>query len=104
MKHQPRKRFGQNFLQDKHIIAKIIDCFELRSEDHVLEIGPGQGALTWHIAPCVRQLDALEIDRDLYEMLLQKTADNQSLRVHLQDALKCQLQDYLSTPTEKLRV
>ena len=42
-----RKRFGQNFLHDKNIVEKIIRSIDPRLNDHVLEIGPGQGALTF---------------------------------------------------------
>lgn len=65
MEHRPRKRFGQNFLQNQHIIHHIIRALNLQTGDNVLEIGPGLGALT---QPLLRELDALtaiEIDRDL---------------------------------------
>ena len=65
MAHRPRKRFGQNFLQVKHIIDNIICSLNLQPSDNVLEIGPGLGALT---EPLLRELDtltAIEIDRDL---------------------------------------
>lgn len=65
MQHRPRKRFGQNFLQNPHIIDAIVRAFNPQATDHVVEIGPGLGALT---QPLLRQLNALtaiEIDRDL---------------------------------------
>ena len=65
MAHRPRKRFGQNFLQNAHIIDSIVRSLNLQPSDNVLEIGPGLGALT---QPLLRELDALtaiEIDTDL---------------------------------------
>ena len=45
----PKKKWGQNFLVDPNIIKKILDILEIQSEDKILEIGPGQGALTFSI-------------------------------------------------------
>ena len=44
---RPRKRFSQNFLHDKNIINKIVDAIKPLEDNHVIEIGPGQGALTF---------------------------------------------------------
>lgn len=65
MQHRPRKRFGQNFLQDQAIIAAIIGLIEPHHDDNILEIGPGLGALTLPLLRQVKQLTAIEIDRDL---------------------------------------
>ena len=46
LKHQPRKRFGQNFLQSQAVIYEIMDALHLQPHDKVVEIGPGLGALT----------------------------------------------------------
>lgn len=64
-KHQPRKRFGQNFLHDASIISEIVDAIGLNRDDNLVEIGPGMGALT---EPLLEQVDAMtviELDRDL---------------------------------------
>ncbi|OQY18355.1 MAG: ribosomal RNA small subunit methyltransferase A [Desulfobacteraceae bacterium 4572_35.1] len=84
--HRPRKRFGQNFLHDQNIIAAIIDAARLNQNDHVLEIGPGQGALTAKILPKVATLDIIEIDRDLAQTLVDR--DDERLTVHVGDALR----------------
>ncbi len=65
MIHRARKRFGQNFLQNRHIIDNIIRALNLQSSDNVLEIGPGLGALTQPLLRVLDQLTAIEIDRDL---------------------------------------
>jgi 16S rRNA (adenine1518-N6/adenine1519-N6)-dimethyltransferase len=70
--HQPRKRFGQNFLHDQGIIDRIIRSIGAGPDDHVIEIGPGQGALTRHLASSGCQLTVIELDRDLVARL---TAD-----------------------------
>ena len=62
-----KKSLGQNFLQDDYYISKIIDAFNLNSDDNVLEIGPGGGALTKHILPKVKKLYAVEIDQRLID-------------------------------------
>lgn len=69
MHHKPRKRFGQNFLQDTSIIHKIIQTLNLQPDDNVLEIGPGMGALTHALLPKLQQLICIEIDRDLASKL-----------------------------------
>jgi 16S rRNA (adenine1518-N6/adenine1519-N6)-dimethyltransferase len=63
--HRARKRFGQNFLQDDGIIYSIIALINPGPDMHVIEIGPGLGALTRPLLRNLDQLDLLEIDRDL---------------------------------------
>lgn len=63
--HRARKRFGQNFLQDDGVIYSIVALINPTPEMHVIEIGPGLGALTRPLLNNLEQLDLLEIDRDL---------------------------------------
>lgn len=63
--HRARKRFGQNFLQDSGIIYSIVALINPSADAHVIEIGPGLGALTKPLLSNLDQLDLLEIDRDL---------------------------------------
>jgi len=65
MSINPKKRFGQNFLRDKNWIKKIITSLVIHSNDHVVEIGPGLGALTKELLPLAAKLEVIEIDRDL---------------------------------------
>ncbi|MEO2175151.1 MAG: 16S rRNA (adenine(1518)-N(6)/adenine(1519)-N(6))-dimethyltransferase RsmA [bacterium] len=60
-----RRRFGQNFLHDQNIIRKIVEVINPQPQDHILEIGPGRGALTDLLLESGCQLDVVEIDRDL---------------------------------------
>jgi 16S rRNA (adenine1518-N6/adenine1519-N6)-dimethyltransferase len=63
--HRARKRFGQNFLHDEGIIYSIVSLINPDTDMHVIEIGPGLGALTRPLLRNLDQLDLLEIDRDL---------------------------------------
>lgn len=65
MLHTPRKRFGQHFLHDPYVLSRIIASIAPQPGDALVEIGPGDGALTRPLLDCVPQLTAIEIDRDL---------------------------------------
>lgn len=67
--HQARKRFGQNFLNDSQIIAKIIQAINPKADDNLVEIGPGLGALTQPIIEQGFHLKAVELDKDLIPYL-----------------------------------
>ncbi len=87
-KHHPRKRFGQNFLQDQTIIDQIIDTIAPKKDDYIVEVGPGQGALTIGLLSLVHQLDIVEIDRDLIPQLTRLTSKAGHLTVHQADVLR----------------
>ena len=72
MPHQPRKRFGQNFLVDEKIINQIIFTISPKHNDNVIEIGPGKGALTFPMLEHLNSLNVIEIDRDLVALLKSK--------------------------------
>src|SRR5438046_520783 len=59
---QPRQSLGQNFLVDDNIARKIVRSLRLEPDDVVVEIGPGEGALTVHLATAVKTLVAVEVD------------------------------------------
>ena len=63
--HRPRKRFGQNFLHDADVVRRIVDAIDPHPGDSIVEIGPGQAALTGALIERVGHLHAIEIDRDL---------------------------------------
>ena len=84
--HRARKRFGQNFLQDNGIIYSIVSLINPSSDMHVIEIGPGLGALTLPLLSSLDQLDLLEIDRDLVAFWSEKNL--KGLNVIEGDALK----------------
>jgi 16S rRNA (adenine1518-N6/adenine1519-N6)-dimethyltransferase len=101
--HRPRKRFGQNFLQDPTIIDQIIQTIHPQYEDSVVEIGPGLGALTQPLLDCLKHLDVIEIDRDLAQALALRYADPQHLSIYIQDALKFDFHSLVHSP-KKLRI
>jgi len=73
--HRPRKRFGQHFLTNPRILARIVDALDLAPGARVLEIGPGQGALTAELLARRIELTAIEVDRDLVLHLRQQFPD-----------------------------
>jgi 16S rRNA (adenine1518-N6/adenine1519-N6)-dimethyltransferase len=81
-----RKRFGQHFLHDPAILRKIAESVNPAPSDRLLEIGPGQGALTRHLLSMASTLDAIEIDRDLAALL--RSGFPERLTLHQADALK----------------
>lgn len=87
-KHRARKRFGQNFLIDPHIVAGIVAAINPQSNDHIVEIGPGLGVLTESLLPCVTAMDAIELDRDIIPKLAEQCRDRGELHIHASDALK----------------
>jgi 16S rRNA (adenine1518-N6/adenine1519-N6)-dimethyltransferase len=89
VKHQPRRRFGQNFLVDASVIAAIVAAIHPARGDRMVEIGPGLGALTRPLLAAVEQMHAIEIDRDLAAALKNEFAPR--LTVHVTDVLKFDL-------------
>lgn len=87
MSHMPRKRFGQNFLHDPGIVRRILAAIAPQPGDHLVEIGPGEGAITAGLLERSGALDAIEIDRDLFAALQVRFGDR-GLRLHSADALK----------------
>lgn len=87
MRHNPRKRFGQNFLVDQHIIAQIVAEIYPQKSDRIIEIGPGLGALTRPLLQVLDHLHVIEIDRDIVSQLNQVFAQEE-LTIHSADALK----------------
>ncbi len=86
--HQARKRFGQNFLQDEQIIARIMRSINAKVDDNLVEIGPGLGALTEKLLSQVAQLQVVELDRDLIPILRTKFFSYEGLQIYQADALE----------------
>jgi len=86
--HRARKRFGQNFLRDPAVIDRIASAIAPRPDDHLVEIGPGQGALTEALVTTGCRLDVIELDRDLVPGLLAAFSLTPNFRLHSADALK----------------
>lgn len=86
-KHRARKRFGQNFLRDAAVIDRITTAIEPRPDQHLVEIGPGQGALTGALVDSGGRVDVIELDRDLVPGLLAAFSLKPNFRLHSADAL-----------------
>ena len=103
MAHKARKRFGQNFLHDHHIISNILGSLFYNKDQHWVEIGPGQGALTEPLLKSGVQLDVVELDRDLVKFLGFKFEQYDNLTIHSSDALRFDF-SALSKADEKLHI
>ena len=100
MNHRPRKRFGQNFLEDSSIISHILDAIHPSPSDNMLEIGPGLGALTRPLLKRLNKLTAIEIDTDLQAHLANMPEGKNKLTIIQADALTVDLTPF----GNKLRV
>lgn len=101
--HKARKRFGQNFLQDTGMIRKIVRAIAPSGGDHLVEIGPGMGAITELLLEENGRLDVIELDRDLIPGLKAKFFNYPDFTIHEADALKFDFAALRKTD-EKLRV
>jgi 16S rRNA (adenine1518-N6/adenine1519-N6)-dimethyltransferase len=82
-----RKRFGQHFLHDPGVIRRIIDAVAPARGERLVELGPGRGALTFGLLERAKQMDAIEIDRDLARLLEQDPRAQGRLHVHVENML-----------------
>jgi 16S rRNA (adenine1518-N6/adenine1519-N6)-dimethyltransferase len=85
--HRPRKRFGQNFLHDPHVVARILDAIDPQPGQSLVEIGPGRAALTRGLIERAGHIHAIEIDRDLAAALRSEFAPSQLTLIEA-DALR----------------
>lgn len=95
--HRARKRFGQHFLHDRNIIDRILRAIAPQAGDNILEIGPGQGALTYPLLQRCDRLTAIELDRDLVPILEQRAPAFGQLEVINADILEFELSSIAST-------
>ena len=93
MKHQFKKRFGQNFLRDENLLKKIVSSANLKGET-VIEIGPGMGALTKYIVKDASFLYAYELDTTLKHHLSMTFQNEQNINIFFEDFLDADLSPY----------
>ena len=100
--HHARKRFGQHWLKDESVLLQIVAAAALQPDDHVLEVGPGRGALTAQLlASPAASVQAVELDRDLVEGLQQRFAAEPRFQLQSGDVLALpQLGDGERRPTK----
>jgi 16S rRNA (adenine1518-N6/adenine1519-N6)-dimethyltransferase len=89
----PSKNMGQNFLISESILEKIVNAAELKSDDNVLEIGPGFGILTEELMKKVKKVLAIELDKRLVYFLKQKFKRQNNLEILQGDVLKIKNQE-----------
>ena len=99
MKHIPKKRFGQNFLTDRAIINRLIEAINPQTNDLMVEIGPGLGAMTQPLLTRLKHLHVVELDRDIVSWM-QSHYPAEKISIHNIDALKFDFGSLLE-PAEK---
>ena len=100
MDYRTKKKFGQHFLNDQHVIDRIMQAANIGPADRVIEIGPGLGVLTRHLLDVAAQVEVFEIDRDLIARLAEWNSPQ--LLVHGGDILKANLPQLLNAPPYNL--
>jgi len=86
-RHQTKKRFGQHFLHDPGILKRIVEAISPQPGERLVEIGPGEGALTFPLLRVARRLTAIELDRDLIEPLRLRASSIGDLEIVNADVL-----------------
>ncbi|KAF0107272.1 MAG: 16S rRNA (adenine1518-N6/adenine1519-N6)-dimethyltransferase [Anaerolineaceae bacterium] len=95
---RPHKGLGQNFLQDESVLREIVSVADLEPVDTVLEIGPGLGSLTRHLALAARSVTAVELDRNLFPPLKKVLAPYKNVRLVQGDILALDPADLVDAP------
>lgn len=93
----PKKSLGQNFLADPQILSRISSAADLDHEDEILEIGPGLGSLTKHLAPHVKRVVAVELDERLIPILNDQLAAFENVELVHADILELDLAEYFDS-------
>ena len=102
-KHNRKKRFGQNFLTDKHVLSNILSFINPKSDDIFLEIGPGLGNMTEMFLGIPEKYDAIEIDKDLINPLKEKFKDEKNFSIINKNILDLDL-NYFVKDKKKIRL
>ena len=101
MSFKHKKKFGQNFLTDqKEVLRKIMEVSAVNENDTVLEIGPGEGALTALLLDTAEKVVTVEIDRDLEKILRKKFDGNPKYTLVMNDVLETDLKEYVVSGTK----
>ena len=93
MSHRPKKHYGQHFLNDRHYVDRIIRALAPQPGDRVVEIGPGEGALTLPLLEVTGHLTAIELDTDLIPRLARDAAPRGELEIIQRDVLRTDLSE-----------
>ena len=101
---RPRKGLGQSFLIPESVAKMIVEAAEIKSEEKIVEIGPGLGILTEKIARRAKSVMAVEIDPKLYSILKERIQDNEKITFVNEDFLKINLREISQEWGKKLKV
>lgn len=104
MRLKPKKKLGQHFLIDKNIQRKIILACQLNESDTVLEIGAGSGQITALIAPLVKRVYAVELDRELMALLQETVKESGNVECINQDILKFDFSGYFGQSPAPIKI
>jgi len=99
--HKHKKKFGQNFLNNHQILEQILEVSEVAANENILEIGPGDGALTTLLLENAKKVTCVEIDRDLEKILVPKFSENKKFNLIMKDVLTL---DFEKDISEKVKV
>ncbi|GAB6069601.1 16S rRNA (adenine(1518)-N(6)/adenine(1519)-N(6)) -dimethyltransferase RsmA [Thiomicrorhabdus hydrogeniphila] len=103
--HKHKKQFGQNFLNNGRVIDQIVASIRPKPDNHMVEIGPGEAALTTPLIDVVKRLDIIEIDNDLIGPLKIRFASKPAFHLHHTDALTFDYSTLLEfEPEQPLRI
>lgn len=97
MSFKHKKKFGQNFLTDQNdVLNRIMEVSKVKEEEHIVEIGPGEGVLTALLLERAKSVTCIEIDTDLEKILTRKYSSNPKFNLIMQDILDVDLTSVLS--------
>lgn len=101
MSFKHKKKYGQNFLNDQNtVLERIMEVSQVSSNDEVLEIGPGEGALTELLLQRAKKVNCVEIDTDLEKILRKKFDSNPKFNLHMGDILEADLREIIGANTK----
>lgn len=99
-----RRPWGQHFLKDQSVIHKVVRALEIQEDEHVLEIGPGKGALTFPLIRAGAKVVAVEVDSKMIEHLLSRNIGSENLEIIHQDFLNLNWQELIEQAGNKFKV
>lgn len=100
MAFKHKKKYGQNFLTDQNsVLEKIMEVSVIKPDEEILEIGPGEGALTELLLEKAKKVICVEIDTDLEKILRKKFDKNEKFNLIMEDILKVDLEKVISPHT-----
>lgn len=101
MSFKHKKKYGQNFLNDQNtVLERIMEVSQVSADDEVLEIGPGEGALTELLLQRAKKVNCVEIDTDLEKILRKKFDSNPKFNLHMGDILEADLRGIIGANTK----